>query len=181
MTRYEEFEKAVAFFVEANEQFVGANKHLFDVKVSERCFCGALMNQMNLLLNFTKSCYRNYYVDVEYNRDGEDFKRNIENKKISCDIILHSRGNFPNDNIIAIEMKKESNSNDPESDKARLMDMTKPTCSDREVCGYALGIFYTIAETYDKIDLEYYKDGKKVDGLIEQIDLNEIWKKQEHK
>jgi hypothetical protein len=52
-----------------------------------------------------------YYLDVEYNRHG-DRKKTVLNAKagepvsIVCDLLLRSRGELEDENLIAVEMKK---------------------------------------------------------------------------
>ncbi|MGM0867350.1 MAG: hypothetical protein ACQEWF_22025 [Bacillota bacterium] len=123
--------------------------------------------------------YYSYFVDVEYNRNkGGQIKtiRNSEEKilNITCDIILHSRGtNIKQDNLIAIEMKKSTQTeNDKNTDRERLMTLTKDTYDDiwsydgktfpQHVCGYKLGVFYEVNINSQNINIEYYKKGNLV-------------------
>ena len=98
----------------ANNDLLNLDKHLFEINVSERTLCGALM--LRLYERLKESKYSNYYVDVEYNRhNGKNPKRIIKvseesvakEANIYCDLIVHSRGKYlEQDNLIAIEMKK---------------------------------------------------------------------------
>ena len=54
-------------------------------------------------------------MDTEYNRNGGSLKTIFDNErdlkviKVTCDIIVHSRGkNIKQDNLICIEMKKST-------------------------------------------------------------------------
>lgn len=55
-----------------------------------------------------------YFADAEYNRKQNGqiktiIDENMEEVKVQCDLILHSRGkNVERDNLIAIEMKKSN-------------------------------------------------------------------------
>ena len=189
MKENKEFKKAVEFFIKANEQFIRSDIYLFTSKVSERCFCGALMNHMNLMNKSdsdNKQYYPNCYADVEYNRNCKNIRQDyqkqmpdgLKDKNITCDIILHSRGQNTNDYIIAIEMKKENNTRSTDSDKNRLKELTKKTKdSGKEYAyGYTLGIFYEISRKYDKVKVEYYKNGLKIESndLINEFDINKL-------
>lgn len=89
--------------------------------------------------------------------------------RIECDLIVHSRGhNKQQDNLIAIEMKKSTNSKKRKEDRERLEYMTKNSYYNeinfeelpRHICMYAIGIFYDINIKEQRVNLEYYEDGK---------------------
>lgn len=193
MTPWKEYEKAKAFFLRANEEFVRSARNLFDMGVSEQCLCGGLMNQMNIL-NFAEKSYLGYYADVEYNRNSANaekrYKKSIQDREgqvinITCDIILHSRGRYiQRDNILAVEMKKESKEEKYASDRNRLRSLTSPTYNGEApgyigihlpiyVCRYALGVFYIISRDFKEVHLEYYKDGERIDE--DTIILSDLW------
>lgn len=145
--------------------------------VSERTLCGNLSYQLQNELQ--KTDYRNYFVDVEYNRkqDGEIktiINQQFEVIKINCDLIVHSRGaSILNDNLICIEMKKTGRpKQELIDDRNRLIALTKINFSDvwsndghthpEHVCGYKLGL-YIIMDLKNKcFDIEYYVEGKLV-------------------
>lgn len=169
-------------FLEANNELLEKDKLLFELKVSERTICGALMNKIYEKLKYSN--YSNYYVDVEYNRNRQNPKQiktcyvsncyyKYKEIKINCDLIVHSRGkNVIQDNLIAIEMKKSNRIyKEKENDKERLIALTKDTFDDvwsydgkalpEQVCRYKLGIYYEINFLKKEIYLEYYYKGEK--------------------
>lgn len=84
-------------FETANNQFIKDEKELFLMNVSERTLCGSLMVYLYEILKSTK--FKNYKVDVEYNRNiGGKLKTIIKTLKgldtkiinITCDLIVHS-------------------------------------------------------------------------------------------
>ena len=93
---------------------------------------------------------------------------------------MHSRGkNIAQDNLIALEMKKSNASaEEKQSDKERLMALTRDTFDDvwsfdgttlpEHVCRYIIGIYYEINFGKRTILLEYYKQGE----LFEKQVLN---------
>jgi hypothetical protein len=171
-------EELINLFEDANERMIIQDKYLFISKVSERTLCGALMLHLHELIKETK--YKDYHVDVEYNRNKgsklQTFKktiRKLDNSiiNINCDLIVHSRGNdIRQDNLIAIEMKKSSRSKkEKDSDRERLIALTKDNYNDlrpfdrktlpEDVCGYKLGVFYEINYRKQRIILQYYVRG----------------------
>ena len=162
-------------FETANEQFLQKNYMLFNTKVSERVLCGALMLELYNVIAQTK--YSDYFVDVEYNRNGSKLKTIIEDDMkivtINCDLILHSRGqNLKHDNLIAIEMKKSTaKESDKNKDRIRLKCLTKLPDQDvwscdgetlpHYVCGYKLGVYYEVNFKQKTIQIEYYANGHK--------------------
>jgi len=163
-------------FENANKNFLSNNTILFTQRVSERTLCGSLMLELNNVIK--KTCYCEYFVDVEYNRNKGGKLKTIINSslnvvKINCDLIVHSRGmNTQQDNLIAIEMKKSNRlKKDKESDKERLICLTKDSFDDvwsfdgkslpEHVCRYVLGIYYEINYNKKNIKLEYYSKGNK--------------------
>ena len=161
-------------FEKANKQFLKRNFMLFELKVSERTLCGALMTELYEVIKETK--YSEYFVDVEYNRNVggklKTFKGTDEKiVTINCDLIVHSRGqNLFQDNLIALEMKKSTGGKrDKDNDRIRLQCLTKSPDQDvwsyggkvfpEHVCGYGLGIYYEINFSKNSILVEYYKNG----------------------
>ena len=151
---------------------------LFDMRVSERTLCGALMLELNKIIQTSK--YFDYFVDIEYNRNVggklKTFRKTIKGPKeeiitINCDLIVHSRGqNVNQDNLIAIEMKKSTaKKRDKERDKIRLECLTKDPEGDiwsedgrvfpEHVCGYGLGIYYEVNFNKKIVSIEYYQNG----------------------
>lgn len=172
-----EFLELKEIFEKSNKYFLKHNSYIIKSGVSERCLCGSLMQELSY--NIRKSNYKNYYIDVEYNRNGDNIKTIIDNDTkvipITCDIIVHSRGeNIEQDNLIAIEMKKSwASRKEKEADKNRLIALTKDTFDNvwsydgktlpEHVCRYIIGIYYEVDIKNKKIYIEFYKRGKLVD------------------
>ncbi|MFL0375440.1 hypothetical protein ACH0BY_16040 [Paenibacillus amylolyticus] len=161
-------------FENANKVFLNNQVDLILSGVSERTLCGSLMRYLQEEIK--KTNYSKYHVDVEYNRNRGKVKtiinQNIEVMPINCDIIVHSRGEIPEqDNLIAIEMKKSTNRNSEKiKDKNRLIALTKDTFDDvwsfdgrnlpEHVCRYKLGVYYEVNIGQREVYVEYYKKGK---------------------
>jgi hypothetical protein len=78
------------------------------------------------------SAFQGYYADTEYNRMQEGRVKTILDEeahevRITCDLILHSRGEIAKkDNLIAIEMKRlEHPASEKRKDRIRLRTLTK--------------------------------------------------------
>ena len=109
-------EELERIFEHANQMFLKQNAMLFEAQVSERTLCGALMIELHEALKYTK--YKDYFVDVEYNRNVVGKLKTINKTiqgleqhivQINCDFIVHSRGQKKfQDNLIALEMKKSN-------------------------------------------------------------------------
>ncbi len=120
---------AYAVFKEANEIFVKDNINSLERNVAEDSLCSALGRSLEKVME-TKGINRNYYIDTNYNRNDYMYKTIINNKcqmfRINCDLLIHSRGeNKVQDNLLALEMKKKSNTKDRKENKERLKIMTK--------------------------------------------------------
>ena len=145
--------------------------------VSERNLCGRLA--MLLENHAHKMGLAGYYADTEYNRKqggkiktilGKDFQ--VVN--VTCDIILHSRGEIiGKDNLIAIEMKKsERPAEEKESDRIRLMALTKASFDGvwsfdgkthpEHVCGYDFGYFIEIDRDTKSYNVQQFHRGQQV-------------------
>ena len=162
---------AYKLFEEANEQFLKYEKENIKRNVSERNLCQNLANYLRD--NLKKYGLEGYYADTEFNKNQNMVKTIINNEmkviEIECDLLVHSRGeNKKQDNLIAIEMKKYTNRKKRKEDRERLECMTKNTYYNevtyeelpRHICRYALGIFYDINIEEQKVNLEYYENGK---------------------
>lgn len=190
MNYYEDekiFNKLIKIFEKANKQFLEENIHLLDYEVSERSLCGSLMKNLNEKLIGTK--FESYYVDIEYNRNkGGKLKTLVKTInglkqriiKITCDLIVHSRGEIiQNDNLIALEMKKSSRPfKEKDSDRERLSCLTKSSYDEvwsydgitlpEHVCRYVLGIYYEVDFEARVICIEYYRKGQ----LVKEYTIN---------
>ena len=106
----------INMFENANRRFLENNRMLFDVRVSERTLCGALM--VELYKEIADGGYGKYSVDVEYNRvygnKVKAMRKTVMGAKkeilnINSDLIIHKRGSFDEgSNLIALEMKKSN-------------------------------------------------------------------------
>lgn len=141
--------------------------------ISERNLCSRLAMQFeNLLSNYEIEAY---YADPEYNRKQEGQIKTILSGdmqviKVTCDLIVHSRGELGRDNLIAIEMAKPDKSAEQiQSDRLRLMALTKRSFDDvwsydgvthpEHVCGYLLGAFIMVDRTKEVASVEFFEDG----------------------
>lgn len=189
---FKTYEELVLLFERANRAFLKLNQDLLYSEVSERALCGALMIQIyNLILK--DGSFYGYHVDVEYNRNKgglkticevtNELERNrYEITRITCDLILHSRGkNKKQDNLIALEMKKSNaNIKNKNSDRKRLKLLTKVSFDDiwsadgrslpEHVCGYVLGVYYEINYRRKEILIEYYYKGEMIKRYYFSID-----------
>lgn len=171
------YEDLVLLFQAANRKLIKNDFDLFKKETSERSICGALMIHLKGALWGTP--FSKYKVDVEYNRNRDGIIKTIIDKdevitNITCDLIVHSRGAYmEQDNLIALEMKKSNRTNaEKAKDKNRLIALTKGEnnvwCYDGEtfpehVCRYILGIYYEISLNDRQVYLEFYQQGKVVD------------------
>lgn len=166
-------------FLKANKRLLKNDLELFLNQVSERTLCGALKQHLDFYIH--KTNYRDYYVDVKYNRnkngkiktccpfDEDGIPTPVT---INCDLIVHSRGNnIEQDNLIAVEMKKSNRpKKEKNDDRRRLIALTKDSYDDvwsydgvtfpEHVCRYKLGVYYEINYRRGSILLEYYYRGK---------------------
>lgn len=176
------YNSMILLFEEANKDFLNNEKSLFETNVSERTLCGALAGYLRGHLVVTNE-YRNYYVDLEYNRNhGGKIKTIVNNEykilRICCDLIINSHGeNIRRDNLIAIEMKKLYRKKDEkDSDRDRLIALTKESFDDvwsydgktfpEHVCRYVLGIYYEVNNKNKNVTIEYYQHGKLMNSYV---------------
>lgn len=159
-------------FWEANRAFLENHVILIRRKISERCLCGALMYELNKQL---EKNLKKYYADIEFNRDEGNVKRisyktddGVYSKRIFTDIIVHSRGEVGLDNLIALEMKKSSASQEEIDDnKARLKHLTKMnTNTSFGSYEYILGIYYEINLDKEEIKIEFFYNGNRKGQLF---------------
>jgi len=153
--------------------------------VSERNLCARLA--MHFENHMQKIGLNGYYADPEYNRKQEGrvktiLSGNMEIIQITCDLIIHSRGEIPmKDNLIAIEMAKINKSpEDTQSDRHRLMTLTKSSYDDvwsfdgatfpEHVCGYVKGLYLIIDSKNRQAKVEHYAQGAP-SKLIETLEF----------
>ncbi|MDR0874608.1 MAG: hypothetical protein LBN12_00180 [Clostridiales Family XIII bacterium] len=176
-----EISNIAEIFETTNAKFIEEERLLFDSEVSERTLCSSLSQFLHDAIKITK--YKDYYVDVEYNRNQANSEnrhiKTIVNEQekivsITCDLIIHSRGTIAEqDNSLALEMKKSTRPlKEKLKNRDRLIALTKTSYDDiwsfdgislpEHVCGYLLGVYYEINFAKRDIRIEYYIDGCKV-------------------
>lgn len=170
-------QKIKTLFKAAKRKFIEREGANILSGVNERNLCGRLSTYLEIALHENQII--DYYSDTEFNRkQNGEIKTIIDNElkviKINCDIIVHSRGKFiENDNLLAIEMKKSTRPEGEKiSDKNRLRALTKKLGDDvysndgithpEHVCGYQLGVYMEINIQEKLCFFEYYKEGNKV-------------------
>ena len=108
----------------ARKSFNDKEKYLIKANLSERCICAKFASHLEKVLS--NSIYKDYNVDVEYNRgirDDHYVKKAIGGVgRATVDLIVHKRET--DDNLICIEMKKSSKPRHLVKDKQRLEIMT---------------------------------------------------------
>ncbi|WP_315121288.1 hypothetical protein [uncultured Clostridium sp.] len=169
----------------ANNKFLFKELSLIKSDVSERCICASLKPFIEYELQ-KNLIYEKYYVDVEYNRNAGHIKTIINDKEevinITCDLIVHSRGeNAEHDNLIALEMKKSYRSQkEKDADRNRLIALTRSTSTHeiwsydgktypQHVCGYSFGVYYEIDIPNEIIMIEYYMKGRMVEKFYKKF------------
>ena len=127
-----------------------------------------------------------YYADVEYNRKQQGAVKTILDDqmqvvRITCDLILHSRGeSVLDDNLIAVEMKRlEHPDAEKRKDRIRLRAMTKSSYDDlwsadgiahpEHVCGYVLGYFVELDTTNRNFVVEGYRGGELMSTITHKF------------
>tara|TARA_R110000744_G_scaffold71323_2_gene143678 strand:+ start:2326 stop:2898 length:573 start_codon:yes stop_codon:yes gene_type:complete len=162
-------------FSKALESFLSSESQNIVNGTSERNLCARLA--MFLEAGAASSNVIGYYADAEYNRKQKGKVKTILDDNmveipITCDLILHSRGEFIlEDNLIAIEMKRSSHSEKAtDADRRRLRAMTKSSFDDiwsadgiahpEHVCGYRIGYLLVLNVPQRNIVIEEYESGK---------------------
>lgn len=170
----------VIIFEHANQRLLSRDFDLIERNVSERTICASLM--LHLKSSLWGTPFHSYCVDVEYNRNKDGRVKTIIDQdevitNITCDLIVHSRGNYiEQDNLIALEMKKSSRrGSEKQKDRNRLVALTRDKNSawsydgvtlPDHVCRYILGIYYEIDFDHHRIYLEYYRHGELMASKI---------------
>lgn len=162
------FERAFRRFLECESKNIRTD-------VSEMNLCGHLAFELKKELD--RPAWRGYYADTEYNRkQGGQVKTMMDESQqvinITCDLIVHSRGEIPSkDNLLAIEMKK---ANRPatalEADRKRLRCLTRASYDGiwsadgktlpEHVCGYDLGLLIELNPRTGRAVIEEYRSGQ---------------------
>ena len=175
---YDMKNKLLHIFYCANRDFLIRDESNILRDVSERSLCASLKSKLEKHLENT--LFRDYYVDTEYNRNGDKIKAILTDSgtpreakvTVVCDLIVHSRGEKPKDNLIAIEMKKRGRDlEEIESDVDRLLALTNKRSNNynwgnsidlETVSDYELGILYIIDRKLKEIELRFFSDGLEV-------------------
>ena len=129
---------------EAIRIFNEKEKYLIENDLSERCICARFAMCLSDVLEGTR--YRDYCVDVEYNRGAlgdTRIAKILDGRKIVCDLIVHKRGYDEQrgfDNLICIEMKKSSSRVGTAKDENRLRAMTSLSRGFQYKLGYMIMI-----------------------------------------
>lgn len=101
------------------------DKYLIDIHANERCIVFRFGYYFQNLLSMHCE-YKEYNLDLEYNRDGEDPKKTPNHEKgIYPDVILHKRGNNK-DNLLVMEFKGYWNNQGPRRDESKIYDLVNP-------------------------------------------------------
>ena len=165
-------------------EFCAAEAHNIRSGVSERNLCQRLAFSLERAAH--AAGLEGYRADVEYNRGNDDTIKTIVGQRmepvtITCDLILHSRGQVPEqDNLIAIEMKRSGHPvAEKEKDRYRLMALTRapfeggwPEGNNLEfeyVCDYVVGYFVVLDRQADLFRIEEYVRGELRDRFTHQF------------
>jgi len=159
-------------FKEALDRFVGREYALVRKNAHEQAMC----HRLAAYVEHTKDQHGlgGYWVDTEYNRHGDNVKRikhavTGEPINVVCDLLLHSRGELAEDNLIAVEMKKaDGDEADKQRDRERLQAMTTACAEGVEpdhVCGYKLGYFLQVNTKNATLAVEEFRAGVLVSGF----------------
>ena len=170
-------------FDESIGKFFKSETDLIMTGIAERTLCGTLSIITHNLLK--KYNLKGYYSDVEFNRMQDGKIKTIINDKmeyinINCDLIVHSRGKKEPDNLIALEMKKsEASYSDKQSDRNRLVALTKSASQDvwpedgrvlpEYVCGYQIGIYMELNVKSRICFFEKYESGDLIDKWVHEF------------
>lgn len=128
-------------------------RYLISRDLSERCICAKFASYLERAI--AESEFREYIVDVEYNRGSqgnEHAAKRLNGRNIVVDLIVHKRGYNEQrgfDNLFCIEMKKAYKCCDLSSDKERLRIMTD------SLFGFGYKAGFMITATADKIRNAY--------------------------
>ncbi len=150
-------------FMKALSEFLLKERFLLENNINERSLT-------HKLAEYLQKHFPDYNVDCEYNRMMEDehyVKKTLglptdEKAKISDttqktvypDIIIHKRGNN-NDNLLVIEVKKSTNSNNKDFDFQKLRASTKEL-------KYKLGLYLEFNKKGIS-NFELFKNGEKTE------------------
>ena len=121
-TKSQEFNNLIS---EALTMLYRNDKYLIDHHANERAIVFRFGIYFQVLLNKYET-YKDYNLDIEYNRNLDDPKRTPNHKNgIYPDLILHKRGNN-NFNLLVIEFKCHWNNQGQEKDKSKIGELMSP-------------------------------------------------------
>jgi hypothetical protein len=190
----EEKDELDSLFLNAFEDFKIKSKQNIQNNTSERNWCGILYYCLIQEIQKHKT-YHSYFIDIEYNRNHGELKNVInESNGIIMDIIIHKRGEVPDDNLIAIEMKKSSRSESAKrADRTRLRKITKSYSPDNTehqkyfsketnypkfIFGYKRGFYIEINNTSKDNKIYFkiiaFKEGKLLNTISDSIDRDNL-------
>lgn len=154
--------RITACLEEALHKFNQHEQYLISRDLSERCICAKFASYLERTI--ARSEFREYVVDVEYNRGSKGNERAakiLNGRNIVVDLVVHKRGYDEQvgfDNLFCIEMKKAYKYCNLSSDKHRLRMLT----DDSYGFGYKAGFMITAiankstSEYKLKIDSSFY-------------------------
>jgi hypothetical protein len=154
-------------FREALDEFLASEFALVRKDAHEQSLCGRLAIYLDRAKD--RHGFKPYYVDVEYNRRGEGRKQILhpitgEHIDVTCDLLLHSRGDLQDDNLIAVEMKKDYAMDErKQSDRERLQALTLPIPEGGNpdyVCGYQIGYYLEVDIGNATLLVDEYRGGQ---------------------
>ena len=137
----------------ALQSFNQNEQYLISRDLSERCICAKFASYLERAI--AESEFREYVVDVEYNRGsrGNEYAAKVLNgHNIVVDLVVHKRGYDEQrgfDNLFCIEMKKAYKRCDLSSDKERLRILTD------DFLGFGYKAGFMITATADIFHDEY--------------------------
>ena len=137
----------------ALQSFNQNEQYLISRDLSERCICAKFASYLER--SIAESEFREYVVDVEYNRGSrgnEHAAKVLNGHNIVVDLIVHKRGYDEQrgfDNLFCIEMKKAYKRCDLSSDKERLRILTD------DLCGFGYKAGFMITANADQVHGEY--------------------------
>lgn len=157
-------EKLKAYVEAAIADFNANEQYLIRDDLSERCICAKFATYLEKQIQ--RSDFREYVVDVEYNRGymgKEHAIKHMNGCSIVVNLIVHKRGYDQQagfNNLICIEMKKGYKRADYSNDKERLRILTGRYDGFRYLTGFMIEVFSDKrADVYGlRIDEEFYMD-----------------------
>jgi hypothetical protein len=122
---------------------------------------------------YRTSLFKDYYVDVEYNRSYGGTPKIVDGHNVRVDLIVQTREETK-PNYLVLEMKKPDNPEKRVDDERELYRMVRPReegTPDYYNCGSYVGVFidYNKDKYWGKF---FWYDGPKKDVEIREFDRN---------